>query len=208
MTEDTDKGWLARVSEILNSPLPGTADSASPPQKDSRIPSDEDDDGTLLERITEILSRPLPGTEGEALPKPAGAAEAEPPQSQAEEALKKAEAEKDADPISVTGAAAADWMQREYELFNQHQEQARRVFSERQRQEQARFQQFQQAQLDAFTRTQDRERAVFRQHQEMRSQTWKQDLHRQFAQQPHPSGWGPGRGRVPPPPPPWWRGPR
>ncbi len=208
MSEDTDKGWLARVSEILNSPLPGTTDSASPHPQEAQIPNEEDDDDTLLERITDILSRPLPGTSTGESPLPADAAETKPPQSQGEEAVKKAEAEKDADPISATGAAAADWMQREYELFNQHQEQARRAFFERQRQEQARFQQFQQAQLESFTSTQDREKAVFRQHQERRSQSWKNDLQRQFARQPQPPGWGPGPGMVPPPPPPWWRGPR
>ena len=208
MSEDTDKGWLARVSEILNSPLPGTADHTPSPAPEARIPSEDDDDDTLLERITDILSRPQPGTGKEPTPAPAEGAAVESPQSQAEEAVKKAAADKGADPISATGAAAADWMQREYELFNQHQEQARRAFFERQRLEQNRFQQYQQAQLEAFAGTQEREKAVFRQHQERRSQSWKNDLQRQFSRQPQPPGWGPGRGMLPPPPPPWWRGPR
>jgi hypothetical protein len=211
MNEGTDKGWLARVSEILNAPLPGTGDSGTPPSQEARIPSEADDDDTLLERITDILSRPLPGTEPEPSATPVDDAKTVPSLNQGDEAVKKAQEERDADPVSATGAAAADWMQREYELFNQHQEQARRAFYARQSQEQARFQQFQQAQLESFTGTQEREKAVFRRHQEQRSQSWKNDLHRQFGQQPPPSGWGPGPGRpgmMPPPPPPWWRGPR
>jgi hypothetical protein len=199
----TDKSWLDSLSEILNKPLPGTDKGAAPPAERPVVFSDDDDDDSLLDRITDILSKPLPGTEQRA-----GGASAEadtPPENPGETAVREAE-EPDADPVSTTAAAGADWMQREYERFNAHQERNRQAFAEQQRLEQERFAAYQRSQLEQFMHSQDRERTVFRHHQEARFQTWRQDLRQAY----HPAGPGPGPGAfppgmIPPPPPPWWR---
>lgn len=209
MSQETDKGWLDSLSEILNSPLPGTAGKDQPTEAQPPIPSDDEEDDSLLDRITDILSQPLPGTSQETQPAPEADAPAAPPQANpAEEALRQAEAGDESDPVSTTGAAGADWMQREYEVFNNHQEKARRAFAERQRQEQARFQHYQETQLASFTHTQERERRLFREHQQHRFQAWRVDLQQQFSAPGAGPGWGPRPGAVRPPPPPWWRGRR
>ena len=53
MSKNVDKGWLDRVSEILNGPLPDTAGSASTASTDPQIPKEDDDNDTLLDRITD-----------------------------------------------------------------------------------------------------------------------------------------------------------
>ncbi len=218
MSEQSNKSWLDSLSEILNSPLPGTetaSEEAGPAAEAPVVFSDDDDDDTLLDRITEVLSKPLPGTGPEDKPE-ASAAPGAGPENPGEQAVKKAsEEDAEADPVSTTGAAGADWMQREYERFNQHQERNRQAFAARQKVEQERFFAYQRQQLEGFTHSQERERQVFRQHQEGRFQAWRQDLRKQFG--PPPGGPGqpmPGRspagpgmhpGMLPPPPPPWWR---
>jgi hypothetical protein len=195
----SDKSWLDSLSEILSKPLPGTEEKTPVPAERPVVFSDDDDDDSLLDRITDILSAPLPGTE-----QPAGEAKAE-PENPGETAVRDAE-KADADPVSTTAAAGADWMQREYERFNAHQEHNRQAFAEQQRIEQERFAAYQRAQLDQIMKSQARERAVFKRHQEARFKTWRQDLRHAYAPPPGmpAPGFAPGM-RPPPPPPPWWR---
>lgn len=195
----TDKTWLDSLSDILNKPLPGTEQSPQKPVEPPVVFTDDDDDDSLLDRITDILSKPLPGTaEQNAAP------EADAPmENPGETAVREAE-EPDSDPVSTTAAAGADWMQREYERFNAHQERNRQAFAEQQRLEQERFASYQRAQLQQFMHSQERERNVFRHHQEARFQNWRQDLRHAYAPHgPGPGGFPPGM--IPPPPPPWWR---
>ena len=127
------------------------------------------------------------------------------PENPGETAVREAE-QPDADPVSTTAAAGADWMQREYERFNAHQERNRQAFAGQQRIEQERFAAYQRTQLDQLMKSQTREREVFKRHQEARFQMWRQDLHHAYApaQGMAPPGFAPGM-RPPPPPPPWWR---
>lgn len=196
-----DRNWLDALSEILNRPLPGTE---VPETRDSpKTPAafnDDDDDDSLLDRITDVLTQPLPGSDTTADSPPVAR------ENPGEAAVREAADPDDDEPVSTTATAGADWMQREYERFSDHQESARQAFSEHQRREQEKFAAYQQTQLQRFMQGQARERDVFRRHQESRSQAWRQDLHQTFA--PPPGGpmgqWGPGM-RPPPPPPPWWR---
>jgi hypothetical protein len=204
----SDNSWFDALSEILRKPLPGTEKSATPVEKPV-VFSDDDDDDSLLDKITDILSKPLPGTapantESSANPDATARAPAE-PENPGDAAIRDAE-DPDADPVSTTAAAGADWMQREYERFNEHQERNRQAFGEQQRLEQERFAAFQRAQLEKFMKSQERERQVFRQHQEARSQMWRQDLRQVYAPPPGmPPGPFPPGMVPPPPPPPWWR---
>jgi len=141
----------------------------------------DDDDDSLLDKITDILSSPLPGTE-QTPDAPRGGAQAQ-PENPGETAVRDAE-EPDADPVSTTAAAGADWMQREYERFNAHQEHSRQAFAEQQRVEQERFSAYQRAQLDQIMKSQAREREVFKRHQEARFQMWRQDLRHAYASPP------------------------
>lgn len=192
----SEKSWFDSLSEILNTPLPGTEQKAQPPADKPVVFTEEDDDDSLLNRITDILSKPLPGTEQTA---DAG------PENPGEAAVRDA-GEPDADPVSTTAAAGADWMQREYERFNSYQEQGRQAFAQQQRVEQERFAAYQRAQLDQLMKSQERERTVFKRHQEMRFKTWRQDLRQAYASpQGGPPGFPPGMAPPPPPPPPWWR---
>ena len=114
----TDKSWLESLSEILNKPLPGTAPSQPSP---AGKPVVFGDDESLLDRITDILSKPLPGTEqaDDASTAPTAVVE---PENPGETAVREAsDSDDDDEPVSTTAAAGADWMQREYERFNQHQ---------------------------------------------------------------------------------------
>ena len=126
MNDNTDKSWFDSLSDILSKPLPGT--EARAPAEKPVVFTDDDDDDSLLDKITDILSKPLPGTEAAA---PTDAAPAE-PENPGESAVRDAE-EPDADPVSTTAAAGADWMQREYERFNAHQDRNRTAFSDQQR---------------------------------------------------------------------------
>jgi hypothetical protein len=199
-----DKNWFDALSEILSKPLPGTEDKPKAPADRPVVFRDEDDDDSLLDTITDILSRPLPGTEAAAGQGGDAAASPAEPENPGETAVREAE-EPDADPVSTTAAAGADWMQREYERFNAHQERNRQAFAEQQRVEQERFAAYQRAQFEHFMKSQERERDVFRRHQEARFRTWRQDLRQAYAPPPGiaPPGFPPGM--VPPPPPPWWR---
>jgi hypothetical protein len=208
----SDKNWFDALSEILSKPLPGTQEAA--PVDKPVVFTDDDDDDSLLDRITDILSRPIPGTStttddpvaAEQGGSASGAVKA--PENPGETAVREATdaADKDEDPVSTTAAAGADWMQREYERFNLHQEAGRKAFSEHQRIEQERFAAYQRAQLDQFMHSQERERAVFGRHQAARSTTWRQDLRHAYAPPPGtPPGIAPPRMPPPPPPPPWWR---
>lgn len=199
-----NNSWLDSLSEILNKPLPGTEGKTPPPADQPVVFGKNDDDESLLDKITDILSKPLPGTE-----QPAGGAptaDASAPENPGETAVREAE-QADDDPVSTTAAAGADWMQREYERFNAHQERSRQAFAEQQRIEQERFAAYQRAQLEQIMSTQAREREVFKRHQEARFKMWRQDLHRAYAppqgMAPQPA-YPPGI-RPPPPPPPWWR---
>lgn len=195
----SDKSWFDNLSEILSKPLPGTEQQPQAPAEKPVVFSDDDDDNSLLDQITDILSKPLPGT-ASADGTDVAATE---PENPGEVAVREAEAP-DADPVSTTAAAGADWMQREYERFNAHQEQTRQAFAEQQRVEQERFAAYQRARLEQFTTSQDRERVVFKRHQEARFRSWQQDLRRRYA--PHAMAPAPMHpGMLPPPPPPWWR---
>lgn len=198
----SEKSWFDSLSEILNKPLPGTEEETQTPADRPVVFKDEDDDDSLLDRITDILSKPLPGTEESG--QGSGAAPAA-PENPGETAVREAE-DADADPVSTTAAAGADWMQREYERFNAHQEHNRQTFAEQQRIEQERFAAYQRAQLDQLMKSQTREREVFKKHQEARFHMWRQDLRQAYAPPPGmpPAGFPPGM-RPPPPPPPWWR---
>lgn len=198
MSNNDNKSWFDSLSEILSKPLPGTEGKA--PAEKPVVFTDDDDDDSLLDKITDILSKPLPGTE----PATQAGAPSEQPENPGESAVRDAE-EPDADPVSTTAAAGADWMQREYERFNAHQERNRKAFSEQQRIEQERFAAYQHAQLDQFMKSQDRERGVFKHHQEMRFRTWRQDLRQVYAPPGTPPGGFPPGMAPPPPPPPWWR---
>lgn len=202
---DKDKSWFDALSDILSKPLPGTEKSAAPAQKPV-VFTDDDDDDSLLDRITEILSTPLPGTEAAPGEVAANGNTATTPANPGEAAVRDAE-EADADPVSTTAAAGADWMQREYEMFNAHQERNRKAFSDQQRVEQERFAAYQHAQLDQLMKSQERERQVFKHHQEARFRMWRQDLRQVYAppQGMPPGGFPPGMAPPPPPPPPWWR---
>lgn len=193
----SDKNWLDSLSEILNKPLPGTEGKV--PADKPVIFSDEDDDDSLLDKITDMLSKPLPGTEDSANAAPSDTPSE--PENPGETAVRDAE-DPEADPVSTTAAVGADWMQREYERFNAHQEHNRQAFAEQQRVEQERFAAYQRAQLDQLMKSQTRERSIFKQHQEARSRMWRQDLHHAYA----PAQGMPPPGMMPPPPPPpWWR---
>jgi len=197
-----EKSWFDSLSEILNKPLPGTEEKNQAPVDRPVVFKDEDDDDSLLDRITDILSKPLPGTEP---PEQGSGAAPVAPENPGETAVREAE-EADADPVSTTAAAGADWMQREYERFNAHQEHNRQAFAEQQRIEQERFAAYQRAQLDQLMKSQTREREVFKRHQEARFHMWRQDLRQAYAPPPGmaPPALPPGM-RPPPPPPPWWR---
>lgn len=199
----SDKSWLDSLAEILNKPLPGT-EAKTPPQADKPVVfSDDDDDDSLLDKITDILSKPLPGSADQTTGTDSTSASAG-PENPGETAVREAEQD-DADPVSTTAAAGADWMQREYERFDAHQERNRQAFAEQQRIEQERFAAYQRAQLDQLMKSQTREREVFKRHQQARFQMWRQDLHHAYAPTPGtPPGFAPGM-RPPPPPPPWWR---
>jgi len=198
----SDKSWLDSLSAILNSPLPGTEGQSRPPSDKPVVFSDDDDDDSLLDKITDILSKPLPGTEQPADQAPATVPSE--PENPGETAVRDAE-QPDADPVSTTAAAGADWMQREYERFNAHQEHNRQAFAQQQGVEQERFAGYQRAQLDQLMKSQAREREVFKRHQEARFQMWRQDLRQAYAPPGMPApGFPPGM-RPPPPPPPWWR---
>lgn len=197
-----EKSWFDSLSEILNKPLPGTEEKNQAPVDRPVVFKDEDDDDSLLDRITDILSKPLPGTEP---PDQGSGAAPVAPENPGETAVREAE-EADADPVSTTAAAGADWMQREYERFNAHQERNRQAFAEQQRLEQERFAAYQMAQLQQFGKSQERERNLFKSHQQARFQMWRQDLRQAYAPAPgRPAQ--PMRPGVmpPPPPPPWWR---
>jgi hypothetical protein len=205
-----DKNWFDALSEILNKPLPGTAaEKQTGPSASPAVFNDDADDASLLDRITDVLTRPLPGSEPAG--QTAGSGDTTPPprENPGETAVRDAGAGEDDEPVSTTATAGADWMQREYERFADHQERARQAFSEHQRQEQEKFAAYQQAQLQRFMQGQTREREVFRGHQEARSQAWRQDLRQTFTPPPGPQAgpWGPGTRPPPPPPPPppWWR---
>lgn len=198
----SEKSWFDSLSEILNKPLPGTEEKNQAPVDRPVVFNDEDDDDSLLDRITDILSKPLPGTEP---PEQGSGAAPVAPENPGETAVREAE-EADADPVSTTAAAGADWMQREYERFNAHQEHNRQAFAEQQRIEQERFAAYQRAQLDQLMKSQTREREVFKRHQEARFHMWRQDLRQAYGPPPGmaPPALPPGM-RPPPPPPPWWR---
>ena len=200
----SDKSWFDALSEILNKPLPGTEGKVQKPADPPVVFTDDDDDDSLLDKITDILSKPLPGTEVSA--GGGSAAGGTGPENPGESAVRDAE-EPDADPVSITAAAGADWMQREYERFNAHQEHSRQAFAEQQRVEQERFAAYQRAQLERFMQSQDRERGVFRHHQQLRFRTWRQDLRQTYAPPAGmpPGGFAPRMAPLPPPPPPWWR---
>ena len=201
----SDKSWFDALSEILNKPLPGTEGKAEAPVDKPVVFTDEDDDDSLLDKITDILSKPLPGTETHTGGGGGGAETDAAPENPGESAVRDAE-EPDADPVSTTAAAGADWMQREYERFNAHQENSRQAFAAQQQVEQERFAAYQRAQLDQFMKSQERERGVFKHHQEMRFRTWRQDLRQTYAPPGMPPGGFPPRmAPPPPPPPPWWR---
>lgn len=186
----SDANWLDKLSEILTQPLPGTEKRSAEAPRPPVIHTEAENDDALLDQLTEILSKPLPGSE----------AQAAEPDDQGEAAVREAveAAAKDADPVSTTGAAGADWMQREYERFNAYQEHNRHSFAERQRYEQERFFEYQKRQLEGLNQSQLREQGVFRQHQQARFQAWRDEMQRGRRPQP---GMMP-----PPPPPPWWRG--
>jgi hypothetical protein len=196
---NSEKSWLDTLSEILTQPLPGTEQKAEVPQPPV-IHTDDEDDDSLLDSITDILTQPLPGTE---MPE----AEAPVREDQGEAAVKEAAdcSDDQTDPAVTTGAAGADWMQREYERFNGYQEQSRQSFAERQRYEQERFFEYQKRQLDQFAKSQMREQGVFRNHQQARFHAWRSQMqHHYVAQGMRPEPPRPGM-IPPPPPPPWWR---
>lgn len=205
MSQD-NKSWIDALSDILSSPLPGTEKSA--PQVDKPVVfTEDDDDDSLLDRITDVLSKPLPGSGHESEAQDSSQPDSTEPENPGETAVRDAEQD-DADPVSTTAVAGADWMQREYERFNAHQDRNRQAFAENQRVEQERFAAYQRAQLDQFMASQERERGVFRHHQEMRFRTWQQDLRQTYSpQQTSPGQHAAGFRPVPPPPPPppWWR---
>lgn len=207
MNDKTEKSWFDSLSEILSAPLPGTDRKPEPVEKPV-VFGEHDDDESLLDKITDILSQPLPGTEPPTKPAAArgkGAGKSAPVvrENPGEVAVKEAESP-DADPVSTTAAAGADWMQREYERFNAYQERNRQAFAEAQRQEQERFFAYQRQQMQQFMQSQERERQVLGQHQQARFQNWRQDIQRNFA--PPPGAMPPGMmPPPPPPPPPWWR---
>jgi len=205
----SDKNWLDSLSEILSKPLPGTEQREQAPADKPIVFTDDDDDASLLDKITDILSKPLPGVEasgsGDSNDTRAPTQPAGEPENPGETAVRDAE-EPDADPVSTTASAGADWMQREYERFNAHQERNRQAFAEQQRLEQERFAAYQMAQLQQFGKSQERERNLFKSHQQARFQMWRQDLRQAYAPAPgRPAQ--PMRPGVmpPPPPPPWWR---
>lgn len=192
----SDANWLDTLSEILTQPLPGTGKKSTEAPRPPVIHTEAEDDNSLLDQLTEILSKPPPGTEAQAAENSARR------DDQGEAAVREAveAADKDADPVSTTGAAGADWMQREYERFNGYQEHNRQSFAERQRYEQERFFEYQKRQLEGLNQSQLREQDVFRRHQQARFQEWRDEMQR---------GTRPEPGMMPPPPPPpWWRGRR
>ena len=198
--KEQEKSWLDSLSEILSRPLPGTAVPGREPIEKPVVFNETDDDDSLLDRITDILSKPISGADAGQAGQTAGR------ENPGEAAVRDA-AEPDADPVSTTAAASADWMQREYERFYAYQDRNRKAFAEQQRVEQERFLAFQKQQLEAFGHSQQRELNVFKQHQNARSQMWRQDLRQAYG----PPG-GPGLatrpsrpGMMPRPPPPWWR---
>lgn len=198
----SEKSWLDSLSEILNTPLPGTESKSSVPADRPVVFTDDDDDDSLLDKITDILSKPIPGTASRNGEVPETAPKT--PENPGEVAVRDAE-QPDGDPVSTTAAAGADWMQREYERFNAHQEHNRQAFAEQQRVEQERFAAYQRVQLDQMMKSQAREREVFKRHQEARFRMWRQDLRQAYAPSgAPPSGFHPAM-RPPPPPPPWWR---
>ncbi len=176
----SDKSWFDNLSEILSKPLPGTEQDAPRAAEKPVVFTDDDDDDSLLDKITDILSKPLPGTESTA---PRLQPNHRRRRIPGESAVRDAE-EPDADPVSTTAAAGADWMQREYERFNAHQEHSRQGFAEQQRVEQERFAAYQRAQLQQFMTSQERERGVFKHHQEARFQMWRHDLRHAYAPVP------------------------
>jgi hypothetical protein len=197
----SNNNWLDKLSEILSQPLPGTETKSQAPPETPVVFTDDDDDESLLDKITDVLSKPFPGNEGPLDDNSSGrsATPAE-PENPGETAVRDAE-QPNADPVSTTASAGADWMQREYERFNAHQERNRQAFMLQQQTEQERFAAYQRTQLQRFTRSQERERGVFRQHQEARFRMWRDDLQRTFG--PYPAAGQ--RPSAPPPPPPWWR---
>ena len=186
-----DKNWFDALSEILNKPIPGTEQKEQPPAEKPVIFTDDDDDASLLDKITDILSKPLPGSG------PAADTSPSEPENPGETAIREAE-KPDADPVSTTAVAGADWMQREYERFNAHQERNRQALMQQQRVEQERFVNYQRTQLEQFISSQER---VFKQHQEMRFKAWQMELKQAYG----PAPGLPPPGMMPPPPPPWWR---
>lgn len=191
---DTSKSWFDSITDILNKPLPGTEAKSVEVQKPV-IHDDDSDDESLLDTITDILSKPLPGTVTKQ-------AEQETRTDEGEAAIREAQSP-EADPVSTTAAASADWMQREYERFNAHQEQSRTAFTAQQQAELEHFMAYQRHHLEQFGRSQERERAVFKQHQEARFRAWQASLQQTFSGAHRPPM--PGPGMMPPPPPPWWR---
>ena len=200
MSAKKEKSWLDSLAEVLSQPLPGTEQVEQKPVDKPVVFKDDDDDDSLLDRITDILSKPISTAE-------AGSADqTTAPENPGEAAVRDAE-EPDADPVSTTAAAGADWMQREYERFYAYQDRNRKALAEQQRIEQERFLAYQKQQLETFARSQERELKVFKQHQQARSQLWRQDL-RQAYGPPGAPGMPPRPpmpGMMPPPPPPWWR---
>jgi len=186
----SDTSWIDTLSEILAEPVPGSGNKEQGAPKPPVIHTQAEDDASLLDQLTEVLSNPLPGAEAQAAER----------DDQGEAAFREAAeaADKDADPVSTTGAAGADWMQREYERFNAYQEHNRQSFAERQRYEQERFFEYQKHQIEGLNQSQLREQDVFRKHQQARFQAWRDEMQR---------GMRPEPGMMPPPPPPpWWRG--
>ena len=195
-----EKGLFGRLSEILNSPLPGT--EIPPVPKGAEPVTVEEDDDTIFGRIREILEQPLPGTEEIT--------------RQAESELSKNSAEKTIQtaPMNPFPGTSEDdepppWLIHEKLQFEQHQLNQRTQLLARQQQELAAFQRYQQNQLANFTTHQANEKAAFERHQsgrlaavqqrQMMPPGWPQGM-------PPPPGWRPGM-PLPPAPPAGWMPP-
>jgi hypothetical protein len=198
MTDDREKGFFDRLSEILNQPLPGTrtgtAQGTSSPAPGDQVETQGSDIPDLMDRIREILSTPLPGTASPVGPggTPAGF---DPPHVPPREAAAPAEASTSegttvpkvqrqvtAEPAPMAPPAAGlgeqtldeDWWRRDWEAFRAHQERDHQGFAIKQVRDRERFAAFQTQEQQRFAAYQRQEDALFRHHQQWKLGAWQQ----------------------------------
>jgi len=177
MATSEDKGFINRLGEILNTPLPGTQAPTTPAQSQGG-PQAAGDDG-LLGRIRDILSQPLPGTAPAGAGAPGTPSNPQAPVESQVQAQPRTEhtpqpqgqvAQPSGD-LSA-GTLGEDWWRQDWAAYEAHRAEESRGLALEQGQDKAKFEAFQAQERQRFAEHQQQEAEQFHQYQQWKLNAW------------------------------------